>query len=71
MTMRPVVAKWHKSVTVKPNGCGFDPHLRRCNIYLNLFFHFFALVHARYGVEFYYSTRNASKIRQNLGNGVS
>ena len=33
-----------RSVTVKPTGCGFDPHSRRCNIYLNLYFHFLALV---------------------------
>ena len=33
-----------QSVTVKPTGCGFDPHPRRWNIYLNLYFHFFALV---------------------------
>ena len=33
-----------RSVTVKPTGCGFDPHWRRWNIYLNLYFHFFALV---------------------------
>ena len=33
-----------QSVTVKPTGCGFDPHLMRRNIYLNLYFHFFALV---------------------------
>ena len=31
------------SLTVKPTGCGFDPHLRRISIYLNLYFHFFAL----------------------------
>ena len=34
-------AAW--SVTVKPTGCEFDPHSRRWNIYLNLYFHFFAL----------------------------
>ena len=28
----------------KSTGCGFDPHSRRWNIYLNLYFHFFALV---------------------------
>ena len=39
----PVVAQRH-SVTVKPTGCGFDPHSRRRNIYLNVNFHFFALV---------------------------
>ena len=33
-----------RSVNVKPTGCGFDSHSRRWNIYLNLFFHFFALV---------------------------
>ena len=33
-----------QSVTVKPTGCGFDSHSRRLNIYLNLYFHFFALV---------------------------
>ena len=33
-----------QSVTVKPTGYGFDLHSRRRNIYLNLYFHFFALV---------------------------
>ena len=33
-----------QSVTVKQTRCGFDPHSRRWNIYLNLYFHFFALV---------------------------
>ena len=33
-----------RGVTAKPTGCGFDPHSRRGNIYLNLYFHFFALV---------------------------
>ena len=33
-----------RSVVVQPTGCGFDPHSRRRNIYLNLYFHFFALV---------------------------
>ena len=33
-----------RSVTVIPTGFGFDPHSRRWNIYLNLYFHFFALV---------------------------
>ena len=32
------------AVTVKPTGCGFDPHSRGRNNYLNLYFHFFALV---------------------------
>ena len=33
-----------QSVTVKLTVCGFNPHSRRCNVYLNLYFHFFALV---------------------------
>ena len=33
-----------RGVTAKPTGCGFDSHSRRWNIYLNLYFHFFALV---------------------------
>ena len=33
-----------RSVTVKLTGCGFDPHSRKRKIYLNLYFHFFALV---------------------------
>ena len=36
-----------QSVTRKPTGCGFDPHSRRWNIYLNLYWHFFALVSRR------------------------
>ena len=31
-------------VTVKPTGYRFDPYSRRWNIYLKLYFHFFALV---------------------------
>ena len=31
-------------MTVKPTGCGFDPHSRRWNIYLNLYYHFFVMV---------------------------
>ena len=34
--LRPVVAQ--------RTGCGFDPHSRRWNIYLNLYLHFFAPV---------------------------
>ena len=33
-----------RAVTVKPTGCGFNPHSRRWNVYLDLYFHFFALV---------------------------
>ena len=55
-----------QSVTVKPTGCGFDPHSRGWNIYLN-----FIGVDAKRGVEFCHSTRNASVIRLKVGNGVS
>ena len=33
-----------QSVTAKWTGCGFDSHWRKLNIYLNFYFHFFALV---------------------------
>ena len=33
-----------RCVTVNSTGCGFDPHSRRWNIYLNLYFVFFGLV---------------------------
>ena len=34
-------------VTVKSTGCRFDPHSRKWNIYLLLYFHFFALVYTQ------------------------
>ena len=40
----PVVAQGHKCVTVNTPGCGFHPHSGKLNIYLHLYFHFFALV---------------------------
>ena len=33
-----------QSVNEKSTGCRFDPHSRKWNIYLHLYFHFFALV---------------------------
>ena len=33
-----------QSVAVKSTGCGLDPHSRKRNIYLHLYFQFFALV---------------------------
>ena len=33
-----------QSVTVNSTGCGSDPHSRKSNIYLHLYFHFFAMV---------------------------
>ena len=35
---------WLQSGIVNATGCGFHPHSRKWNIYLNLYFHFFALV---------------------------
>ena len=55
-----------QSVTVKPTGCGFDPHSRRWNIYLNLFPFLRSDVKANRGVESCHSTRNASRIRQKV-----
>ena len=57
-----------QSVTVKPTGCGFDPHSRKWNIYLNLYFNFFALVsRQKRGVKFRHSTRNTSRTRRKWG----
>ena len=40
--------------------------------YLNLYFHLFTLVSRKKGgIEFCHSTRNASRIRQKVRNGVS
>ena len=33
-----------ESTRKKSTGCGFDPHSRKWNIYLHIYFHFFALV---------------------------
>ena len=44
--MRPVVAQGHKCVNVNATGYRFDP--RKWNNYLNLYFHFFALVSTRW-----------------------
>ena len=38
-----VVAQGHENVT-SLTGCGFDPHSRKWNIYINLYFYLFALV---------------------------
>ena len=63
-----------QSVTVKSTDCGFDPHSRKFNIYLYLYFHLYFLrsgIEAMRGVEIRHSARNASRIRRKLGNGVS
>ena len=36
-----------QSVSVRTSGCGFDPHSRKLNIDLNLYFYFFVLVSRR------------------------
>ena len=56
-----------QSVTVKATACEFDPDSRKLNIYLNLYFR----VKAKRGVKFRYSTRNASRNRRKMGDGVS
>ena len=57
--------------TVKPTGCGFDPDSRRWNIYFNIFPFLRSGVEVKCGVEFCHSTRNASRIWQKAGTGVS
>ena len=59
-----------QGVTVKPTGCGFDSHSRR--YLLKIIFPFLRSgVKDKRGVEFCLSTRNASRIQQKVGNGVS
>ena len=61
-----------QSMTIKPTGCGFDPHSRRWNFYLKFIFPFLRSgVEVKRGVEFCHLTRKASRIRQKVGNGVS
>ena len=52
------MAQGFKCVTIiEPSG-GFDPHLRKINIYLYLYFNFFALV-ARQSAALSYTTQHA------------
>ena len=62
-----------QNVTAKLNGCGFDPHSRKLNVYLiKFYFHFLRSgVEAKRGVEFRHSTCNASRFWRKVGNGVS
>ena len=41
---KKIKANCGAGVTVNATSIGFDPHSRKWNIYLNLYFHFFALV---------------------------
>ena len=63
------------SVTVKSSGCGFGPHCRSIAEMKYLFTLMFSFlrsgVEAKSGVEFRHSTRNASRSRRKVGNGVS
>ena len=47
-----------QSVTVNSIGCGFHPLLRKLNIYLYLYFHFFALV-SRQSAALIFATQHA------------
>ena len=59
-------------LTVKPTGCGFDLHSRRWNIYIKRIFPFLRSgVEAKRDVESCHLTRNTSRIRQKVGNGLS
>ena len=57
-----------QSVTVTLTGCGFDPHTKYLFTFIFSFLRFG--IEAKRGVEFRHSTRNASRIRQKVGNGV-
>ena len=62
----------HKCVTVNNHsGCEFDPHSKKLNIYLNLYFMLCSGVEANRGVEFRHSIDNASRIWRKVGSGVS
>ena len=57
-----------QGVTVKPAGC----ELEKMKYLLEFIFPFFRSgVEIKRGVEFCYSTPNASRFRQKVGNGMS
>ena len=63
-----------QSVTVKPTGCGFGfvSPLEEMKYLLKFIFPFLrSSVEAKRGVEFCHLTRNASRMWQKVGNGVS
>ena len=69
--LRPVVAQ-AQSVTVKPIGCGFVAPFEEMKYLLKLIFPFLRSgVEAKRGFEFCHSTRNTSRTRRKVGNGVS
>ena len=67
-----VVAQGHKLgwVTVNATGCGF-PLEEMKYLFKFIFSYLRSGVEAKRGVEFRHSPRIASKIRQQVGNGVS
>ena len=65
---------WRKGTNCdcKATGCRFGPHLRKLNIYVNLYFHFLRSgVEVKRGFDFRHSTRNAFRIQQKVGIGES
>ena len=65
--LRPVVARGHK-VCLQIDWLWVRSPSRRWDIYLHLYFHFFALVsRVKRGVEFRHLTRNASRNWRKVG----
>ena len=60
-----------QGLTVKPPGCGFDPHTEVKYLLKFIFPFLRSGVEDKRGVEFCHSTRNASIIQQKVGNVVS
>ena len=59
-------------VTVNSTGCGFVPHSRMMKYLFKLTFSFLRSgVQAKRGADFRHLTRNASRTRWNVGNGLS
>ena len=58
-------------MTVNATGCGFDPYSSELNIYLHLYFHFFALVSRQTtcGVDFRHSARKTFTTPRKVKNG--
>ena len=61
------MAQGHQFVTVSSTGCGFNPHSRKLNVYLNFYFYFCCGVEAKSGVQFRDSICNAFKIHSENG----
>ena len=69
--MGPVVAQEHKYVTVNATGFGCRFSLEEMKYLFKIIFLLLRSgVEAKRGVEFCHSTRNASRIRPKVRNGV-